>query len=182
MVRVRRRNTNNSSTPVRNPGTRRRYPLRERTRRNRPANDSLILEHNNDVPLEYLTISSIITSSSVSNPTVTNNSGGNYTVEFQESGNPTELEDLLATEGELLQLWGEQAPHTADKQTQCREEDFSLLPPPIIPNYSPCVDFPEPSYSPVYEREYSPVLTSFPRWYLLPEEYESELINREDSN
>lgn len=178
MVRVRRQSTGNHSIPIRNSGIRRRYLLRER---NRPTNNVPTQEQVNQIPIEDLSISPITVSSSPLPANIIEEPRDVHTEGYSENEYDTVLEHFLTIEvplDDLLQAWEqEQSQRTADKQTQCGEEDFVPPPPPVTPRYSPNIESPEPNYSPVYAREYSPVLNSFPRWYILPEEYSEQTLD-----
>lgn len=169
MVRVRGRNSNiRPSIPIRNPGVQRRSIFRElHTRGNHPQNNTevtleFIQSENNTATLFEIPPSSLIV------PTIL--------PDYEESGAEEEYVEIIHddhNDGFFLEInieqpsvqipreaflaWEQKAeiiqtPSTQDKQTQCPEIPLS------------------PNYSPVYSREYSPVLSPYPRWYLLPEE------------
>lgn len=174
MVRVRGRNSNiRPSIPIRNPGVQRRSILRElHTRDNHPQSDT-------EVALEFIqSENNTLFETSPTPPIVPE-----ILPDYEESDAEEEDVEIIHDDHddsffleisieqpsaqipiEAFLAWEQEAeirqtPSTQDKQTQCPETPLS------------------PDYSPVYSREYSPVLSPYPRWYLLPEENPEQASN-----
>lgn len=175
MVRVRGRNSNiRPSIPIRNPGVQRRSILRElHTRDNHP-------QSNTEVTLEFVQSGDNTATILEIPPTPI---VPEILPDYEESDAEEEYVEIIPDDhddGFFLEInieqpsvqtpidaflaWEQEAeirqtPSTRDKQTQCPEIPLS------------------PNYSPVYSREYSPVLSPYPRWYLLPEEDPEQAFN-----
>lgn len=175
MVRVRGRNSNiRPSIPIRNPGVQRRSILRElRTRDNRPQSDTevtleFVQSENNTATLFEIPPTPPIVSEILPDYEETDaeedaeiihddhDDGFFLEISIEQPSVQIPIEAYLAWEQEAEIR---QTPSTQDKQTQCPEIPLS------------------PHYSPVYPREYSPVLSPYPRWYLLPEEDPEQTFN-----
>lgn len=176
MVRVRGRNSNiRPSIPIRNPGVQRRSILRElHTRDNHSQSDTEIAlesvqsENNTatlfEIPSTPPIVPEILPDYEESDAEEEyveiihddHDDGFFLEINIEQPSVQIPIEAFLAWEQEAEIR---QTPSTQDKQTQCPEISLS------------------PNYSPVYSREYSPVLSPYPRWYLLPEEDPEQAFN-----